>query len=137
MPGGIVFRHRASGRLCCAPRHAGGCSLPLAEFRSNTQDNTGMPPLEIGLIIGGMLVLLKGVIIASMNQIRFTPRQAQCMGPSDLIHTVKGDLYTVSRPSAFLHQLDAASQATEIWTLKSLITKSTTTKQKHVNNCTS
>ncbi|KAM6249553.1 uncharacterized protein M6G45_009669 isoform 2-T2 [Spheniscus humboldti] len=80
MPGGIVFRHRASGRLCCAPRHAGGCSLPLAEFRSNTQDNTGMPPLEIGLIIGGMLVLLKGVIIASMNQIRFTPRQAQCMG---------------------------------------------------------
>ncbi|KAM6196339.1 uncharacterized protein WM294_008918 [Sarcoramphus papa] len=80
MPDGPVLRGVRDNGACSAEHHCPGLRLWLEPERRNTQDNTGMPPLEIGLITGGMFILLEGVIIANMNQIQFTPRQARCMG---------------------------------------------------------
>ncbi|KAK4805581.1 hypothetical protein QYF61_009346 [Mycteria americana] len=41
-------------------------------LRNDTGNDTSTPPLEIRLTIGGSLILLTGVIIASVNQIQFT-----------------------------------------------------------------
>lgn len=39
-------------------------------FQDDTRNDTGTPPLETRLTIEGLLILLTGVIIASMDQIR-------------------------------------------------------------------
>lgn len=56
--------------------HPSGKTLPrhvlFSLSRTNTGHDTGTPPGAVGLTIGGLLTLLAGAVITSMNQIWFT-----------------------------------------------------------------
>lgn len=62
-------------------------TLPILVLFSLSRNDSSTPPLKMKLTIKGLLILLAGTIIASLNQIWFTHQQAQPWGwrPSDLL----------------------------------------------------
>lgn len=78
--------------------------------RNSTGNDTGMPPLEIRLVIRGIFILLAGVIIANVDQIQFTPQQAQHMGwrPS-LLLLVLINTVTVVHSTSYKFEIDGST----------------------------